>query len=313
MVVLYSPGGLIISVALVTLVASTVFQLLACFLAFRLIKVTGKSASWLLVSGALFLMSVRRIVPLYLMIDNLEYINLFNEIIGLILSVLMFGGIWGIKSIFLERRRAEETANALLAEKEMILREVHHRLKNNMTTLTSLLHLQAGTLDDPGAAAALEEAESRVRSMMLLYEQLYRSTEFLEAPVRPYLSDVMDGIAEGLPGGRNIRTEKHLDDFVLDTRRLQTLGIIINELLTNCMKYAFSGRTEGMIDVVLTLSGARVVLRVQDDGIGIPGSIDFSHSTGLGLQLVQALSDQLEGSLRLERDGGTTVILEFDR
>jgi two-component sensor histidine kinase len=258
-------------------------------------------------------MSVRRVIALYAMLKDSPGVNLFNEIIGLVLSVLMFAGIVGIKSIFQERKRAEETVQSMLAEKEIILKEVHHRLKNNMTTLMSLLHLQAGTLSDTAAAAALEEAGARVRSMMLLYEQLNKSEGFLEASARSYLSALIDGIVESFADRRNITVRKRLDDFSLDTRRLQTLGIIINELLTNSMKYAFSGKADGSLAISLCLEGERLVLKVQDDGVGLPESIDFGHSSGLGLQLVHALAEQLEGSLRLERNGGTAIILEFAR
>ena len=240
-------------------------------------------------------------------------INLPNEITGLVLSVLMFLGILGIKTIFLERKHAEETIKTMLKEKEMILKEVHHRLKNNMTTLISLLNLQTGTVSDPSAVTALEEAGARVRSMMLLYEQLNQSDDFLETSIDNYLSAVIDGIAASFTVNGNIRIEKHLEDFPLDTRRLQTLGIIINELLTNSMKYAFRGRTGGVLTICVSLEGNRVVLRVQDDGTGIPESMDFGHSSGLGLQLVHALVAQLAGTIHLERNNGTTIILDFEK
>jgi two-component sensor histidine kinase len=247
------------------------------------------------------------------MITDSPSVNLFNEIIGLVLSILMFAGIFGIKSIFLERKRAEETVQAMLEEKGIILKEVHHRLKNNMTTLMSLLHLQAGTISDTAAVEALKEAGARVRSMMLLYEQLNRSDGFLEASARSYLSALIDGIFENFADHRNIAVLKQLDEFSLDTRRLQTLGIIINELLTNCMKYAFTGKAGGSLAISLCLEGKSIILKVQDDGVGLPESMDFGHSSGLGLQLVHALAEQLSASLRLERNGGTAIILEFAR
>jgi two-component sensor histidine kinase len=300
-----------INLAVMTLLLSVAFQVAASILALNLIRLTGKSSSWLLISGALLLMSVRRIISLYTMVGFNWTINFVNEIIGLVLSILMFLGILGIKAIFLERKQAEETVQTMLGEKEMILKEVHHRLKNNMTTLISLLHLQAGTLSDPSAVAALEEAGDRVRSMMLLYEQLNSSADFLETSVRTYLHAVIDAIAASFAGDVDIRIVKQLDDFTLDTRRLQTLGIVINEVLTNSMKYAFRGKDCGILTISLRLEGNRVVLRVQDDGIGIPESVDFGHSSGLGLQLVQALATQLDGAIRLERINGTSIILEF--
>jgi two-component sensor histidine kinase len=300
-----------IRLAVITLMLSVVFQLSALISALRLIKLTGKSGSWLLISGALLLMSLRRILPLYDILANKVPVNLPNEIIGLLLSIMMFAGILGIKSIFLERHRAEAKVRSMLAEKDMILKEVHHRIKNNMNTLISLLNLQAGTLSDKNAIAALEEAGSRVRSMMLLYDQLAHSANFMETPVQKYLSTVVDKIAATFTDSGHITLEKHLDDFVMDSRRLQTLGIIINELLTNSMKYAFVGRTTGTLRIFATLLGDRVQVRVQDDGIGIPETVDLKQSSGLGLQLVHALAEQLDGTVSIERKGGTTVTLEF--
>ncbi len=297
--------------AVMIILTSIAIQVSASILALKLINLTGKSYSWFLISGALLLMSVRRIIPLHAFMKYNVPVNLPNEFIGLLLSILMLLGIWGIKAIFLERKHAEEMIKSMLTEKEMILKEVHHRLKNNMNTLISLLNLQSGTLSDQAAIQALEEAGARVRSMMLLYDQLNKSDSFLEASVRMHLSAVIDGIVASFAVEGNIRIEKQLEDFLLDTRRLQILGIIINELLTNSVKYAFRGRARGVLTISLFLEGNKVVLRVQDDGIGIPESIDFGHSTGLGLQLVQALAAQLDGSIRLERDTGTAVILEF--
>jgi len=110
-----------------------------------------------------------------------------------------------------------------------------------------------------------------------------------------------------------VRVEKEFDDFILDANRLQVLGIVVNELLTNCMKHSFEGRDKGLIRVSARLAGDRVSFEVHDDGIGLPESIDFENTTGFGLSLVRLLTLQLEGSLSLERGGGTRIILEFTR
>jgi PAS domain S-box-containing protein len=211
-----------------------------------------------------------------------------------------------------ERKNAEEKKR-LLSEKETMLKEVHHRIKNNMGTIKSLLQLQAKSLKEPTAILALEDASSRVQSMMVLYDSLYQETSFRELSLLHYFPPLIDMIVANFPNSASVRVEKRIDDFVLDAKRLQVLGIIINELLTNSMKYSFVGGAEGLICVSARLAGTRVTFEIQDDGVGIPESVDFENSSGFGLSLVRILTLQLEGSIRLERGRGTRIVLEFDR
>jgi PAS domain S-box-containing protein len=221
--------------------------------------------------------------------------------------------MYGIHMDITERRRAEEQVRSLLREKETILREVHHRIKNNMSVIQSLLNLQASSLQEPKAAAALEDAANRVQSMTLLYDKLYQSATFDAVSIRDYLSTLVDEIVGTFPGGASVRVEKNIEDFPLDVRRLQPLGIIVNELLTNIMKHAFVGRDAGSIEVSVSTQGEKVSIVVRDDGVGLPESIDFESATGFGLMLVQNLAAQIGGRIRLERGAGTAVVLAFDK
>jgi PAS domain S-box-containing protein len=211
------------------------------------------------------------------------------------------------------RKQAEEKIKSLLAEKELILKEVHHRIKNNMNTINSLLNLQAGSVRDPAAVTALEDAGRRVRSMMLLYDKLYRSDYFSEMSTAQYLPPLIDEILVNFPNCRTVSVEKEIEDFVLDVKKLQSIGIIVNELLTNVMKYAFIGKSGGLIRVSSYLKNGQVSIIIEDNGNGMPESVDFEHSTGFGLMLVGVLSKQLRGNLRIERGNGTKIILEFER
>jgi PAS domain S-box-containing protein len=210
-----------------------------------------------------------------------------------------------------DQKEVEGKIRALLAEKELILKEVHHRIKNNMNTISSLLSLQANSISEPTAIRALEDAQSRIHSMSLLYDQLYRSADFQEFSIKEYLSSLVDDVLENFPNRGIVRVEKNMGDFNLDTKRLQPLGIIINELLTNIMKYAFKDRESGLIIVTASNSEGHVTISVQDDGLGMPESVSFDNSTGFGLQLVQGLTQQLNGTIRIERGNGTKVVLEF--
>lgn len=209
------------------------------------------------------------------------------------------------------RKEAEKKIAALLAEKNLMLKEVHHRIKNSMNTIKSLLGLQSACLKDPEAIDALKDTESRVYSMMLLYDKLYRSVDYIDIPAKSYLLSLVDEIIGNFPNSGTITVEKHFDDFFINARTMQSIGIIINELLTNIMKYAFIGRSEGLISVSASLQGTKAAITVKDNGTGIPDDINFENSSGFGLMLVRTLTEQIGGSIRIERDRGTTVILEL--
>jgi len=212
-----------------------------------------------------------------------------------------------------ERRRQEQLIKSHLEEKELILKEVHHRVKNNLGTVKSLLHLQSSIIEDRRAVDALDDTERRVDSMMILYEKLYMSSNYGETSLKAYLSSLIDQIIRNFPNHEAIRISEQLSDFQLDAKRLQTLGIIVNEIITNIMKYAFIGRSGGSISVRGTLEGNLVSLSIQDDGNGMPESVDFDHSTGFGLRLIKELTRQIDGAIGLERGNGTRIVLEFER
>ncbi len=217
----------------------------------------------------------------------------------------------GIHQDITEEIEHGERIEALLSEKELILKEVHHRIKNNMNTISSLLTLQAQSIKDPLAVGSLEDARSRVQSLQLLYDKLYRSVGFRSLSVKDYLPALVHEIIGNFPDGKTVKVVDSIQDFMLDAKELQPVGIIINELLTNTMKYAFKGREGGLIAVSAWKADGLVAICVQDDGNGIPESVSIGNSTGFGLQLVQALTRQLQGTIRIERGNGTRVVLEF--
>jgi PAS domain S-box-containing protein len=221
-------------------------------------------------------------------------------------------GLRGAVQDITERKLAEERILALLGEKELILKEVHHRVKNNLNVLGSLLSLHAQTVEEQSARTALEEAKGRIQSMSLLYDKLYRSPDFTELSIKEFLSDMIDEIVANFPNSTMVKVEKDIQDFIVDAKRLQSLGIVINELLTNVMKHAFKGRENGSIAIFATVVDGTMAISVQDDGNGIPEHVSFENSNGFGLQLIQVLTRQLEGKIRVERGKGTKVVLELE-
>lgn len=199
----------------------------------------------------------------------------------------------------------------LLAEKELLIREVHHRIKNNMSTIAGILNIRASSTADPSAAAVLEDACRQVQSMTMLYEKLYISNYSGTLPAAAIISPLIDDIVNNFRNPIPITVEKRFGDFILTEFRLQPFCIILNEILTNTMKYAFQEKTEGSIEITAKKEQGVIRLDISDDGIGLPRSIDFDHSEGFGLMLVRSLAAQMKGSVRFERGTGTRFILEI--
>ena len=207
--------------------------------------------------------------------------------------------------------RSYERVKELVAEKDLILKEVHHRIKNNMGTISGLLQLQQASLKDPGAVTALADADSRVQSMMLLYEKLYLSRDFRTISLETYLPALIQEILGNFALPSGIKVEFDVEDISVNTKVLQPLGIAANEVITNIGKYAFRGRDEGLIVARARRTGKHARLTIEDDGIGMPDSVDIGRSTGFGLTLVGALMNQIGGSVSIEKGGGTRVIMIF--
>lgn len=221
---------------------------------------------------------------------------------------LMFGTHTNIDRI----KRTEEDLRRGLEEKDLLLRETHHRIKNNLASIASLLSLQSGYVESPEVHSALNEALGRVRSMQALYTKMLSAGQDVRAVSVPgYLADIADSVTGLFPSTAEVSVEKRLAPLSLDAKKLLPLGIILNELLTNAMKYAFQGRKTGRIEISLELREGRAVFSVGDDGTGLPPDLDPAVSPGFGLTLVRIISEQLGGSARFETGVGTRVTVEF--
>ncbi|MDX9958068.1 MAG: PAS domain S-box protein, partial [Spirochaetia bacterium] len=223
----------------------------------------------------------------------------------------------GIVQDITDKKRSEDKITDLLQEKELLLRETHHRVKNNMGLIHSLLTLQAGSCKGGDPRSILDDAAGRVRSMMLLYDRLYRSEQFDDLNARSILVPLIADIVQLFPEVPAVRLEEKIDDIILGAKTISTLGIIINELITNSMKYAFLGRKSGLIRITASRIGSEVYISYQDDGVGIQDTTGFqnstgsSNSTGFGMQLIKLLVQQLEGTIQLDRSAGTRFQIVF--
>jgi two-component sensor histidine kinase len=211
-----------------------------------------------------------------------------------------------------ERKQAEEEIKRQLAEKEILLREVHHRIKNNIASIGGLISLRLRSITNPEAMAVLQDAISRINSMRILYDKLLLSEDYKDVSVKNYVENLIDSVIALFPNNAKVVLDKRIDDFHLDSRRLFLLGTIINELLTNIMKYAFVNGDSGLIKITLTNAEQLVTLAIQDNGIGLPAGFDSNESKGFGLMLVKMLSRQLAGNFSMKNHTGTLCKIEFN-
>lgn len=217
-----------------------------------------------------------------------------------------------VSNLFLIRiRRAKQKTETLLSEKETLLKEIHHRIKNNIAAISSLLSLQSQSCHSSEAKMALKDTISRVSSMRVLYEKLLIDEKYREAPVRDYIESLINSIIALYPEQAHITVDRRIADFSLSSAKLFPLGIIINELFTNIMKYAFTGREDGRITIVLDYTAKEATLTIQDNGNGLPEGFAMDTATGFGLTLAGMLAEQLQGSFAIVSDNGTKGILKF--
>ena len=207
------------------------------------------------------------------------------------------------------QRKLDEAAMAsALHEKEVMLKEIHHRVKNNLQIICSLLNMQSDGLEDDVARAALTDTRQRVRSMALIHEQLYQSTDLAHIDLGEYLETLTASIQRSATDdNRRVAFALDCHRVALDIDRAVPCGLIVNELVTNALKYAFPDGRTGKIMLQLREENRAIKLTVGDDGIGMKPDFDWEESDSIGLQLVSALTEQLEGNATLEAGGSGTI------
>ncbi|MBC7694345.1 MAG: PAS domain S-box protein [Burkholderiales bacterium] len=220
--------------------------------------------------------------------------------------------ISGIGFDITENKKNEEKITQSLKEKDILLKEVHHRVKNNMQVISSILNLQSSYVKDTYALNLLKECQNRIKSMAFIHESLYQTKNFESVNFAEYVTT----LAKNLVHTYSINTKKiklilTLDKLFLNLDVSIPCGLIINEIISNSLKYAFPDNRDGIIFVTLRVIKNRVSIQVGDNGVGIPESVDIKNTQTLGLQLVDTLVEQINGTLDLKIKNGTTFIIEF--
>ncbi|MGO8745007.1 MAG: PAS domain S-box protein [Thermoguttaceae bacterium] len=213
-----------------------------------------------------------------------------------------------------DRKRAQKALEELLREKESLLKEVHHRVKNNLQVISSLVRLQLSQVDNPLAQAALRDVQNRVGAMALLHETLYQSGRFARVDLPAYLRSLCARLFRSMvmdPASIQLRLD--VAPVSLDVSQAVPCGLLINELVSNCLKHAFPDGRAGEVRVELQSvdGGPALRLRVADNGVGLPADFDLRQLRSLGLQLVSDLVGQLQGRMEIERGPGAVFEVVF--
>jgi len=211
-----------------------------------------------------------------------------------------------------QKKAAEERIRASLEEKDLLLREIHHRVKNNLQVISSLLSLQSQQVADPDVARLFRESQGRIRSMALIHEQLYRSGILGRVDFAEYLDYLTDQLTRTLDApGRSVRVEVEADPILLPLDLAIPSGMIVNELVSNAMKHAFPDDRAGRIEVTFHRDEYGYVLTVADNGVGMPAEAPPEKSGALGMTVVEALVRQLDGTLKSEGRAGASFEIRF--
>ncbi len=213
-----------------------------------------------------------------------------------------------LKKEVAQRKLAQEQINESLKEKIVLLREVHHRVKNNLQIVSSLLNLQAGYINDKKILEVFKESQARIRSMALIHEKLYQSRDLDKINFSDYIDSLIQDLFRSYRSQlNNIDIRCEADRIFLEIDQAILCGLVINELISNSIKHAFKGRKSGEVLVKLSRENNVYTIIVQDNGIGFPEDIDIENTDSLGLQLVTSLTTQMGGTLEITSENGTIV------
>ena len=219
--------------------------------------------------------------------------------------VIVDTDITGIKNL-------QKQIEASLKEKDVLIKEIHHRVKNNLQIIISLLNLQSGYIKDETTLKAVKDGQNRVRSMALVHEKFYQAEELSEINFNEYLEKLCQYLFQSY-GDKSDRIELTVtgDQILLDMDTAMPCGLLVNEIVSNAYKYAFPGNIKGFINLSLSKESGSVTLKLHDNGIGLPPDFNLQSAESLGMQLIQALTNQLDGELVFSKENGTTFEIKF--
>jgi len=256
-----------------------------------------------------FVESIHLGIDGYLMkpVEAKKLLSLIDEFAGITLMK------WELERKEKKRREAEEYLKKSLEEKDILLREVHHRVKNNMQIISSILRMQSRNIDDPKLKDVLQESQNRIHSMALIHENLYNNKSLANIKFSTYIKSLSGNIARSYASQNgHIKFDYKIDDAYLPMDIAIPCGLIINELISNSFKYAFDGKPDGIISIhFINDEENEYQLIVSDNGIGIPDEINITKTKSLGMKILHKLVQQIEGELQSDFSNGTKFNITF--
>lgn len=256
-----------------------------------------------------FIESIHLGVDGYLMkpVEAKKLLSLIDEFAGITLMK------WELEAKEKKRQEAEDNMKKSLAEKDVLLREVHHRVKNNMQIISSILSMQSRNLDDPRLKEILQESQNRIHSMALIHENLYNHKSLANIMFSTYIKSLTGNIARTYSNQQaNIHFDYQIDDAYLPMDIAIPCGLIINELISNSFKYAFVNKPSGVISIHFkNIQENEYLLTVSDNGIGIPAEINIHKTKSLGMKILHRLVQQIDGEIKNDFSNGTKFIIQF--
>ncbi|GAB3786298.1 hypothetical protein GCM10028818_49460 [Spirosoma horti] len=212
-----------------------------------------------------------------------------------------------------EINQKNQSLSHLLDEKEWMLREIHHRVKNNLQIITSMLNAQSGFLHDSTASTAIRESQNRVHAMAIIHQKLYQSDNLSQVDMQEYIHEIVEHLIESFDQQVHVQERLTIANIQLDVNLATPLGLIINEAVTNSLKYAFPHQRSGSIAVGLNkIDSHAYLLTIADDGVGLPAGFVIERSNTLGLTMIQGLSKQINGVLSIRQESGVQISLQFN-
>ncbi len=208
---------------------------------------------------------------------------------------------------------ANITLRSNIKEKETLFKELQHRVKNNMQVISSLIGMQSQTVADEATQRVLKNTQERIKSMMLIYEHLYRSTDLVNIEMRHYITDLVNKLMDSYSvGPMTFRTPIDVCELYVTADIAIPCGLIVNEVISNSLKYAFPGEKEGQIHIIIRQIDGLIEMTLGDNGVGMPDNASFDGTKSLGMLLIQTLAeDQLGGKMELSRANGTEYRITF--
>jgi len=209
-----------------------------------------------------------------------------------------------------ERKLVEEALNKSIKEKDVLLKEIHHRVKNNLQIVSSLLSLQSQYVNEPGSVELFKESQSRIISMALIHEKLYQTGDLTRINLSEYANELIGDLFRSYSVNTHLmKYQIESKNILLDINTAIPCGLIINELVTNSIKHAFPDNRSGEIKIDIQCHDGNCILKIADNGVGFPDDLDINDVKTLGLQLVTSLTKQLDGTIELDREGAPVLPL----